>query len=80
MLSRNDATMVGIVRVKPNPTFASWLLVRGLTVFMVIALAVGLHVAFERPARALLRRLLDPLGRARRPLPGVNPAAAPAPD
>lgn len=41
----------------------AWLAASGLTVLLVLAFAIGLHVGFERPARELLRALLDPLFR-----------------
>jgi peptidoglycan/LPS O-acetylase OafA/YrhL len=39
----------------------AWLATNGLTILLVVAFAVGLHVSIERPARELLRTLLDPL-------------------
>lgn len=40
-----------------------WLAANALTVLLVLALAIGLHMGFERPARELLRAVLDPLSR-----------------
>jgi peptidoglycan/LPS O-acetylase OafA/YrhL len=53
---------IGHFRVGNVPP-SRWIVVSILTVFMVIALATGLHVVLERPARSLLRRALDPLRR-----------------
>ena len=36
---------------------SAWLVSKGATISMVIALAVGLHITIERPSRALVRRL-----------------------
>lgn len=44
-----------------------WFLVEGLTLFMIVVMAVGLHVTVERPMRVLLRWVIDPQVR-RRPL------------
>ena len=41
----------------------AWLAGSGLTVLLILAFAIGLHVGFERPARELLRAVLDPLSR-----------------
>jgi len=38
----------------------AWLAMHALTITLVVAFAVGLHVAIERPARELLRAWLDP--------------------
>jgi peptidoglycan/LPS O-acetylase OafA/YrhL len=40
-----------------------WMTVQGLTILMIVAMAVGLHVVVERPSRVLIRRALDPLAR-----------------
>jgi peptidoglycan/LPS O-acetylase OafA/YrhL len=41
-------------------TGAPWLLAKGMTLLMILALAVGLHVLIERPVRGLVRRALAP--------------------
>jgi peptidoglycan/LPS O-acetylase OafA/YrhL len=51
----------------------TWYLTKTATILMIIVLAVGLHVAIERPGRILLRWLLDPAARRQREAPA--PAA-----
>jgi peptidoglycan/LPS O-acetylase OafA/YrhL len=48
------------------------LCVEAMSLGLVMAMALGLHVGIERPARVILRRLLD-----RRPPPARAPAALP---
>jgi len=45
----------------------AWLSTQALTLLMVVAVSVGVHITIERPSRMLLRWLLDPL--SRRPQP-----------
>jgi peptidoglycan/LPS O-acetylase OafA/YrhL len=47
----------------------SWLVTKTATLLVIVVLAVGLHVAIERPGRTLLRWLLDPGSRRRREAP-----------
>jgi peptidoglycan/LPS O-acetylase OafA/YrhL len=44
----------------------AWLVTHALTILLVVAIAVGLHVAIERPSRELLRNWFDPLAPRRR--------------
>ena len=50
-------------RFKVIAPAGNWLVIQSLTIFMVIAVAIGLHVGFERPTRWMLRSLLDPRSR-----------------
>ena len=50
---------------------AAWL-ANGMTILVVMAAAVGLHVAVERPARGLLRAWLDPLARRHAVVPAAR--------
>jgi len=43
----------------------AWLAANGLTILLVVAFAIGLHVSIERPAREGLRSLFDPLARSK---------------
>jgi peptidoglycan/LPS O-acetylase OafA/YrhL len=51
--------MVPHIRV-PGVPEGKWILVEAMTVLMIVAMAVGLHVTVERPCRRLVRRALDP--------------------
>jgi peptidoglycan/LPS O-acetylase OafA/YrhL len=42
----------------------AWPLTQALTILLVVVIAIGLHVAIERPARELLRGWFDPVARA----------------
>jgi peptidoglycan/LPS O-acetylase OafA/YrhL len=53
----------------PGLAPGAWYVERIFTVGIIVAAAIGFHVAFERPARTLLRRLLDPAAR-----PSATPA------
>jgi peptidoglycan/LPS O-acetylase OafA/YrhL len=44
----------------PGIPEGKWIQVEAMTILMVIAMAVGLHVTVERPCRRLVRRALDP--------------------
>jgi peptidoglycan/LPS O-acetylase OafA/YrhL len=67
--------LLGQIQVAAPP--GRWLIVEGLTAFMLIAMAIGLNVAFERPVRSMLRSVLDPLSRRRAPRPAEPPSPGP---
>jgi peptidoglycan/LPS O-acetylase OafA/YrhL len=52
------------------------LVLEAVNLLFATAVAIGLHVGVERPARSVVRRLLDPPARVRtaRPLPDLPPA------
>jgi hypothetical protein len=51
----------------------AWLSTQALTLLMVVAVSVGLHITIERPSRMLLRWLLDPLYRRPQPRSDLVP-------
>jgi peptidoglycan/LPS O-acetylase OafA/YrhL len=58
---------------------SEWLASTVCTLALLLAVAVGLHVAIERPCRELLRALLDPLSRRQKPAIPVPALAQPTP-
>jgi peptidoglycan/LPS O-acetylase OafA/YrhL len=63
------ATVVDLVG-EPHAGYVDWATTWVLAFVVTLFVAIGAHVAFERPARLLVRRVLDP--RLRAPIPGVR--------
>jgi peptidoglycan/LPS O-acetylase OafA/YrhL len=61
-------------------SYADWVLAGSLTIFLILCVSIGVHIAFERPARRFVRRVLDPAPKARTPRhSAVTPVAEPEP-
>ncbi|HEU4580363.1 MAG TPA: acyltransferase [Polyangiaceae bacterium] len=70
-------TLLKLLGLKRTPT-AYWLPTCALSIGLVIALSVGLHVTLEKPCRSFLRWLLDPAARVK--ARQREPQLAPAPE
>ena len=51
--------LLGLLHIEAPPTWAAWAFITGLMFVMVLLVAVGAHVAIERPAQRWIRRTLD---------------------
>lgn len=52
--------LLGLLHIEGPDTWASWAFTTGLLYVMILLVAVGAHVAIERPAQRFIRRVLDP--------------------
>jgi peptidoglycan/LPS O-acetylase OafA/YrhL len=60
------AWMLRHIHIFPVGSPSPWLVVQGCNIVLVLAVAIGLHLAFERPARQFVRWSLDPSVRRHR--------------